>query len=93
MSMVTIIKWSVTPTVTRIVSFVKAKQVLVEGVMTREKLGDKSHVFPSQIFVQAMDKEKTNRERSGVLLKVVFLWNTQHIGLQIFVYNGAGWQI
>ena len=48
--MATIMKWSVTPRTAGIVSDVKAKQVLVGGVMAREKLGYKRHVFPSQVF-------------------------------------------
>ena len=49
-SMERIMKWSVTPRTSGIVSDVKAKQVLVGGIMTREKLGHERHVFPSQVF-------------------------------------------
>ena len=49
-SMESIMKWSVTPRTSGIVSDVKAKQVLVGGIMAREKLGHERHVFPSQVF-------------------------------------------
>ena len=49
-SMERIMKWSVTPRTSGIVSDVKAKQVLVGGIMTREELGHERHVFPIQVF-------------------------------------------
>ena len=52
-SMERIMKWSVTPKKSGIVSDVKAKQVLVGGVIAREKLGHKRHVFPSQVFCES----------------------------------------
>ena len=85
-SMATIMKWSVTPRTAGIVSDVKEKQVLVGGVMAREKLGHKRHVFPSQVFCSSHGAREV---RHGVK-KLSSGWKTDPVGRQIALHNGGG---
>ena len=85
-SMERIMKWSVTPRTAGIVSDVKVKQVLVGGVMTREKLGHRRHVFPIQVFCSSHGAREV---RHGVK-KLSSGWKTDPIGRQIALHHGGG---